>query len=142
MGDTLTGMTEEIMNLTQWGEDDTRSTLQRLDQHCKGNYARCYSVEKPVPVYRVVSEIFHSLDRVGEGGECSRAVQRCAPFYKGLERDLMTAEDAPHGTVLYRGCAFNFPNLNEYYKEGAEIIFYEPKSASEKRSVAEYFARS
>jgi len=150
--DALQTMVIEVMNYMtktfpasshEWST--VHSARQKLHQfaevHCGGSFRTCYTCETPVPIYKIVSLLFHASDRCDESGMLSDAIRNCAFFYKGLDTEFADNPDTKVacGTV-WRGLRYNFPNFATYYKQGTELVIYEPKSASRDRLQASAFA--
>lgn len=111
-------------------------------EDCAGSFRACYSAER-IPVYDIVSTLYHSQARVDKSGALSKAVRDCAEFYKGLETELKS--DRAHyvtSMTVYRGVSYHFIDLTEYYAVGTELAMYEPKSWSRSRAKALQFATS
>lgn len=119
-----------------------RAVLKKFSGECMDSFVAAYTAEH-IPVYSTASGAFHAEDRLSHG-EFSEQVLRCAPFYVGLNEELLQMPVVGGGDIasltLWRGVKFPFPDLEGHFAKGRIVMFYEPKSASENEDKARAFS--
>jgi len=110
--------------------------LASFSAECGQSFSKAFTAEH-IPVYSAASATFRASSRL-VNGTLSDDVKKCLPFYKGFHFDNSTGLCAlpEENMEIYRGISHKFSDGIM----GSKLCFFEPKSASATRAVAEEFA--
>jgi len=93
-----------------------------------------------LPVYRAASAEFHASSRMESStGALSMEISDCLPFYVYLHMEIYQGM-LPEPKTVHRGVNFKYPELKKQFAVNKLVVYYEPKSASIDKGIAEKFA--